>query len=112
VGDDPPHQGIAIGVQARGREAQHDVALADALGREDVGVLDDLVAAQRGRIRPARAGRGAPGSPSTSATRALSRPVRSRLRCVIRSGRPARRCSHEERFGAADDDVIDDHADG
>ena len=41
AGDDPPHEGVAVGVQAAAREAEHDVTGGDALRAEHVGVLDD-----------------------------------------------------------------------
>ena len=74
VRDDPPHEGVAVGVQAAAREAEHDVTGRDALRAEHVGVLDDAgggtgdvvlvgfeqagvlggLAADRGRPGPAR----------------------------------------------------------
>ena len=116
VGDDPPHQGIAIGVQARGREAQHDVALADALGREDVGVLDDSGGRSSAvvfvRLEQAGVLRGLTADQRHAGL--LAGPCdpahdgRDPLGDDLATGDVV---GHEERFGAADDDVIDDHAD-
>src|SRR5699024_10817527 len=41
LGDDVPDEGIAVGVNARGRQADEDVAGAQLLGAEQVGGVDD-----------------------------------------------------------------------
>ena len=40
AGDDVPHQRVAVGVQARARQRQHDVSAADAVGAEQAVGLD------------------------------------------------------------------------
>ena len=114
--DDPADEGVAVGVQAAAREAEDDVARGDALRPEDVGVLDDtrgrsrdvvLVGVEQARVLGRLpADEGDPGLLAGSGDAGDDRC--DALGHDLPRGDVV---GHEERLGAAHDDVVDDHPD-
>ncbi len=114
--DDPAHEAVAVAVQAAAREGDHDVTVGDPLRAEHVGILDDagggagdvvLVGLEQARgARRSRRRRGRRRPPRTRGDAADDRG--DALGHDLAGGDVV---GHEERLGAADDDVVDDHAD-
>ena len=114
--DDVADERVAVRVQAARGEREHDVAVAHAVGAEDVAGLDDtgrgardvvVVDAEEARVLGGLAadeggsGLGAPcGDAADDVGDALGEDLAARD--VV---------GHEERLRADDDDVVDDHAD-
>ena len=114
--NDPADQGVAVGVQARGREREDDIAGLDALRAENTGVFDNprrgarhvvFVGVQQPRVLGGLAAHESDASLLAGAGDAAD-DGRDPFGDDLAGGDVV---SHEEGLGATDDDVIDDHAD-
>src|SRR5699024_3404011 len=115
-GDDVPDQGVAVGVDARGRQADEDVTGAHLPGSEQVGGVDDtgggtgdivFVGSEQSRMLgglPADQGDTGAGAGIGDAADDIGDAFGHDLAAGDVVG-------HEQRPGSAHDDVVDDHPD-